>query len=227
MIGAAFGAKQLGLGLGESAVVGGSLFLIVRAVFALRSARDARGDSGELVLGADGLRWTPVDGEAIYVPWAEVGDVTVRYEEAVVSRAGAPPVPIRTGGGKKIARVIAEGKAAYAARVPAEIPLALGDVRRARVAPEADYRAGAEVDPDVLVRVIEDPLAPPLTRLDAARRLPESAQVRARVRVALEDVLSPATRAALEASLDGKLDDAHIDALEALQIAERAEAEAG
>lgn len=220
-----------GAGIVEVAVGGVPMITIVavtlyRAVFR-QLTQDVRGDSGELVLGTDGLRWTPVDGEAIYVPWPEVGDVTVRYEEAVVARKDHPPIHIRTGGGKKIARVIAEGKAAYDARVPAQIPLALGDLRRSRAATEADYRAGAEVDPDVLVRVIEDPLAPPLTRLDAALRLPESAQAaRARVRVALDDVLSPTTRVALEASLDGKLDDAHIEALEALEVAERAAAEA-
>lgn len=172
--------------------------------------------SGELALGSDGLAWKTSAGET-FVPWRDVREVKVTWTEAIIARRGDAPLRLRTGGGNEIAQAVGEARAAHAARAPAEIPLGLEQSPSALVArspTRADYRAGAEVDPGALVRVAEDPLAPPLSRLGAVLRLPEGASAeRARVRVAIDETLDPSMRAVLEAGLQGGVSEAQIRAL--------------
>lgn len=213
VVGAGLAAAAEGDPLGRIAG-GGMVALFVAGLVhqsGLRWARSLRQKTGTLVLGADGLLWR-TDEARTFVPWSDVGAVRVDWAAAVVERRGATPLVIRTGGGQKIARVLAEGKAAYTRRVRAEVPSVLdpdsdaeGWLERQRRRGAVDYREGA-VEPAVLVRVAEDPSASPLARVGAVLGLPESASAeRARVRVALDDVADPDVHEALLAALEDRV----------------------
>lgn len=211
--GAALASLVRGAWLDVAFVIGASSLFVAAKVgqMGLAWANRVREKTGELVLGKDGLLWRTNDAHT-FVPWDEVGVVQVHWDAALLPRAGAEPIRMRTGGAQKIARVVAEERAAYATRARAEVPSLLEHdpnaeawLERQRRRGAGDYRDAA-IEPSVLVRVAEDPSASLLVRVGAVLGLPESAEAeRARIRVALDDVADPEGREAIEAALENRV----------------------
>ncbi|MFO0555612.1 MAG: hypothetical protein U0271_44955 [Polyangiaceae bacterium] len=78
----------------------------------------------------------------------------------------------------------------------------------------------APVNPDELLRVAEDPSAPPTTRVAAAIALKDDAAARVRLSAAASATASPALAEALERAASEASDEALIEALEALEALE-------
>ena len=88
------------------------------------------------------------------------------------------------------------------------------DAVRAMLAPQGAFR-GLALDRDVLLRVLEDPTASHERRVGAALALAEAdGEARTRVRVAIEGSAHEGLRDALDAAVEGRLDEAAVAKLQ-------------
>lgn len=166
-----------------------------------------RESGGQLIRGVE---ITLVDGARVYVPCGTddrllldpraLAAHLVEARAAHAQRAVAGPVPALERRGRSPREWITE-------------------LRRLGAGAGADHRTAA-LDPDALVRVLEDPAAPPAARAAAAVAVaPGDPRLKERIRVAAGTTASPRLRVALEQAAGDEADDAALE--EALVELER------